>query len=169
MRTVPFTRTSKKKNRAYIKVIPPHKIAKFTMGNSDMFNKGKLPYQLNVIVTEDCQIRHTAFEAVRMYMSKILDTNFTGQYYFRVVPYPHHIQRENKMLTGAGADRMQTGMSRSFGRAIAKAAILKKGATIFFFALPNQNAVTIVRNNFKITKPKLPCKVHINETFVGQK
>ena len=30
---VPFTRISKKKNKAYIKTVPPQKIVKFTMGN----------------------------------------------------------------------------------------------------------------------------------------
>jgi len=163
MRTVPFTRTSKKKNKAYIKVIPPHKIAKFTMGRSDLLNQKKLPFIMEVVAAEECQIRNNALEAVRMYLTKFLDEALPGQYYFRVIPYPHHIQRENKMLTGAGADRMQTGMSRSFGRSIAKAAILKKGGIIFFFALPNDKALANVRNHFKIVKPKLPCKVHINE------
>jgi len=38
---------------------------------------------------------------------------FNGQYFFRIIPFTHHIQRENKMLTGAGADRTQTGMQLS--------------------------------------------------------
>ncbi|MCK5617597.1 ribosomal protein L16, partial [Candidatus Pacearchaeota archaeon] len=67
-----------------------------------------------------------------------------------------HIQRENKMITGAGADRMQTGMQLSFGKAMGKSAIVKEGKTIFLMALPNERAVVIARKIFKQVKPKIP-------------
>jgi large subunit ribosomal protein L10e len=155
---LPFTRVSKKKSKSYIKVVPPQKISKFTMGNSQMLNQGKLPHRLYLVAAESCQLRHNALEACRQFINKELDNNFMNQYLFKVVPYPHHIQRENKMLTGAGADRMQTGMQLSFGKSMGKAALIKKGDKIFMTCLPNEKAVRLTRELYQKIKPKLPCK-----------
>lgn len=161
MKVVPFTRTSKKKNRAYIKVIPPQKIAKFSMGSESLYAKGKFPYTLTVVADANAQIRHNSLEACRQYISKMLDEELPGQYLFRVVPYPHHIQRENKMLTGAGADRMQTGMSLSFGACIGKAALVKPGSKIFFAALTNEKHTQFLRGVIDEIRSKLPCKIRV--------
>lgn len=155
---VPFTRNSKKKNKAYIKTIPPQKIVKFNMGNPDL---SKLKHQLTMISIEKVQLRDSAMEACRQYIHKAADEKFPGNYLFRVIPYPHHIQRENKMLTGAGADRMQTGMQLSFGKSTSKAAILKPGSEIFFIAVANENAVKAARELLQQIKSKLPCKTKI--------
>ncbi len=94
-------------------------------------------------------------------LNKKLDKELAGQYMFKVIPFPHHVQRENKMLTGAGADRMQTGMQLSFGKATSKAAILKKGGRVFVVALPTLKSVVFVRKIFKQIKSKLPCKTKV--------
>jgi len=57
------------------------------------------------------------------------------EFYLEVKIYPHHVLRENKMITGAGADRMQTGMSRAFGKTIGRAALVKAGQIIFILAI----------------------------------
>ena len=82
-------------------------------------------------------------------------------YYLKINVYPHQIIRENKMLTGAGADRMQTGMQLSFGRSVGKAAILKPGSKIFFIAVANERAVNFVRQFLKQIKSKLPCTTRV--------
>ena len=160
-RVVPYTRVSKQKNKAYIKTVPPQSIVKFTMGSEPLFNAGKFPHQLTVISEEKAQVRHNALEATRQYINKKMDTEFLGQYLFKVIPYPHHIQRENKMLTGAGADRMQTGMQLSFGKAVGKSAIVKPGSRIFFIAVTNPKAVTFVREIVREIKSKLPCRIKV--------
>jgi large subunit ribosomal protein L10e len=157
----PFTRVSKRRQKSFIKTVPPQKIVKFSMGNADLMKKGKLKHRLTLISTEKVQIRHNALEACRQYINKQIDRETNKQYLFKVIPFPHHIQRENKMLTGAGADRMQTGMQLSFGKASGKAAILKEGSKIFFLALPNERAVVVARKVFKQVKSKLPCKTKI--------
>ena len=156
---VPFTRVSKKKNRAYIKVVPPHKIIKFEMGNIPDYNAGKLPHVLTVVAAEKFQLRNNSTEACRQYVNKKLEKYYPGQYMFKIVPFPHHIQRENKMLTGAGADRMQTGMQLSFGKSIGKAAILKPGNPIFILATANDKILAYARKLLKEVDPKLPGKV----------
>jgi len=160
-KVTPFTRVSKKRQKSYIKVVPHQKIVKFTMGKDSLYKEGKIPFTLDVISTEKAQIRHNALEACRQFINKKLDKELNGQYLFRIVPFPHHIQRENKMLTGAGADRMQTGMQLSFGKSVGKSAIVKPGTTIFFVALPNEKAVSFARKVFKQVKSKLPCKIKI--------
>lgn len=160
-KVTPFTRVSKRRQKSFIKVVPPQKIVKFSMGNQKLSNEGKLPHHLTVVSDEKVQIRHNALEACRQFINKKIDKELGGQYVFKVIPFPHQIQRENKMLTGAGADRMQTGMQLSFGKSVGKAAVLKPGSRIFFAALPNQKAVSFTRNVFKQVKAKLPCKTKI--------
>src|SRR3989338_5883184 len=126
-RVVPFTRTSKQKGKAYIKTIPPQNIVKFTMGSEKLYREGKFPHEVTLVADEMAQIRHNALEACRQYINKRMDTDLPGQYLFRSVPYPHHIQRENKVLTGPGADRMSSGMQLSYGNPMGKAALVKKG------------------------------------------
>ena len=164
-KVVPFTRVSKKRQKSYIKTVPHQKIVKFAMGKEGLYNEGKLPYQLTVVSSEKVQLRHNALEACRQYINKKMDQELVGQYVFRVIPFPHHIQRENKMLTGAGADRMQTGMQLSYGKAVGKAAILKKGSKIFFVAVPNERAVAFTRKVLKQIKAKLPGKTKILYEF----
>lgn len=154
----PYTRHSRKKNKAYIKVIPPQKIVKFTMGTTSLLKEKKLPHKLILLADEKCQIRHNALEAARQYINKKLDTELVNQYVFKVLPYPHHIQRENRMIMGAGADRLQTGMQLSFGQCMGKAALVKKGTKIFEAYLPTEKAVAYMRKVYQEVGPKLPCR-----------
>ncbi len=158
---VPYTRTSKRKEKAYIKAVPPSCIIKLWMGNLGAFEDGKMPHVLTVVTTENIQIRQNALEACRRFIHKKLEDEFNGQYYFRIIPFAHHVQRENKMLTGAGSDRMQTGMQLSFGKTIAKAAIMKKNEPIFSIGIANPKKLPFVRNVLKQIKAKLPCKTRI--------
>ena len=160
-KVVPYTRVSKKKSRSFVKTVPHQKIVKFTMGKESLFNEGKLPYKLLVVSTQKVQIRHNALEACRQFINKKLEKEFSGMYLFKIIPFPHHIQRENKMLTGAGADRMQTGMQLSFGKVAGKAAILKPNSGIFLVAVANPRAVQFVRKVLKQVNPKLPCKTRV--------
>lgn len=161
-KVVPFTRVSKKRQKSFIKTVPQQKIVKFSMGKEKSYNEGKFPFELKVTSQEKVQVRHNALEACRQFVNKKLDKELGGQYVFRVIPFPHHIQRENKMLTGAGADRMQTGMQLSFGKNMGKAAIVKPGSGIFFIAVPSEKAVQFARKVIKQVRPKLPCKIKVD-------
>lgn len=158
---VPFTRVSKKRTKSFIKTVPQSKIVKFVMGDQKLFKNNKLPFHLTLVSNEKVQIRHNALEACRQFINKKLDKETNKQYLFRVIPFPHHVQRENKMLTGAGADRMQTGMQLSFGKSTGKAAIMKKGSEIFFIAVPSEKSARFARGLLKKVKPKLPGKTKI--------
>ncbi len=160
-KVVPYTRVSKKKGKSYIKTVPQQKIVKFNMGKEKLYLRGKLPHVLTLVSEENIQIRQNALEACRQFLNKKLDTELGGQYFFKIIPYSHHIQRENKMLTGAGADRMQTGMQLSFGKTSGKSAIVKKNTKLFMTAVANTKAIALVRKIYSQIKSKLPGKTRV--------
>lgn len=150
-----YTRTSKVRSKSYIKTVPHSKIAKFVMGN--IKKRYVYPMIISLTATEAFQVRDNALEASRQHIHRELEKLFKGDYCFVISAYPHHILRENKMLTGAGADRMQTGMQLSFGKAIGIAARIKKGGDIFIINC-NKEGVSKVRKMIGRVKSKLPGK-----------
>jgi|TARA_B100001971_G_C18011582_1_gene442665 large subunit ribosomal protein L10e len=157
--TRPYTRNSKKRKKSYIKTIPNSKIVKFKMGDIKGFVKEEYPIKIIVTSKERVQLRENSIEAVRQYLNRFIQTKVGKEFYFEVRIYPHHILRENKMLTGAGADRMQTGMSRSFGKAIGRAALVKPGQELFVIGIKNNKAESEARKLIRSAKARLPCKI----------
>ena len=72
-----------------------------------------------------------AIEATRLAANKTLEktTGETG-YFSKLRVYPHVLLRENKMIAAAGADRLQEGMRRAFGKAVSLASRVKRGQCI---------------------------------------
>lgn len=157
----PNTRVSKKRAKAYIKTILPSKLVKYNMGKIKEYNDGEFETIIRMISSEGVQIRDSSLEAVRQYLNRRLEKELPGNFYLEIRVYPHHILRENKMLTGAGADRMQSGMKHAFGKASGRAAMVKPGKDLFLIATTGENAVKIARASLKAAKPKLPCKTII--------
>ena len=116
----PYTRKSKKRSKSYIKTIPNARIVKFKMGDLKGYDNKEFPICIHVSSKEKIQLRDNAIEAVRQFFNRFLQIKVGKEFYLEVKIYPHHILRENKMLTGAGADRMQTGMSRAFGKTMGR-------------------------------------------------
>ena len=153
----PYSRKSKVKSKGYIKAIPPAKLAKFIMGDAAGYATGKYPYTLSLIMLEPIQIRDNAIEAARQQALRHLDEKLKGNFYFNVPAYPHQILREHKMLTGAGADRMQTGMAHSFGKPGGVAAQIRANGSVFRISCV-KDAVPVVRKVLEEARPKLPGK-----------
>nr|MBI4156236.1 ribosomal protein L16 [Candidatus Woesearchaeota archaeon] len=61
-----------------------------------------------------------------------------------------------KMLTGAGADRMQSGMQKAFGRPIGLAAQVKEQQPIFTVYVDNKD-LEFARETLKKAFSRLPC------------
>merc|ERR1712083_1287321 len=74
------------------------------------------------------QITSEALEAARIAANKYMQVN-TGRegFHIRVRVHPFHVLRINKMLSCAGADRLQTGMRRAYGKAPGTAARVRIG------------------------------------------
>ena len=157
--TRPYTRISKKKSKSFIKTVPQIKIPKFTAGIKA--KAGNFEYTISLVSTEKIQARDNALEASRQYVTRELDKLIPGQFYLQLSVYLHHILRENKMLTGAGSDRMQTGMQRSFGKTIGRAALIKPGQRIFTAMASGDKSIRIIRAAFNAVKSKLPGRTTI--------
>ncbi|MFH1522152.1 MAG: 50S ribosomal protein L16 [archaeon] len=155
----PYTRVSKKRTKSYIKTVPNSKIVKFKMGDLKGFEAGDYPIQIHVISKENCQVRDNSIEAVRQFFNRFLQVKLGKDFYLEVKIYPHHILRENKMLTGAGADRMQTGMSRAFGKTIGRAALVKPDQVLYILGVKNPKAEVEARKLIRSIKARLACKV----------
>ncbi|MDP6906655.1 MAG: 50S ribosomal protein L16 [Candidatus Thalassarchaeaceae archaeon] len=117
--------------RKYTGGVPNNRILRFHMGNRKAAEANEFPVVLELTVDESCQIRHTALEAARV-ISNATIRAAAGQegYALRIKVYPHHILRENKQATGAGADRVSQGMRCAFGKNVGTAARCKRGTSV---------------------------------------
>ena len=152
-----YTRHSKFKKKGFIKVVPPNKITKFDFG----ILKPDFNQRVDLLSKEKMQVRSNALESARTIAHRNLNNDVgEGNYYLKVRVYPHHILRENKMLVGAGADRMQTGMSHSFGRPIGIAAQIKKGQPLIS-CYTTEKFVNIAKKAMESATTRLPGKYQI--------
>lgn len=151
--------------KEYVKGFPPPKIVKFTMGDT----KTKFECQARLVALEKAQIRHNALEAARIATNRILIDKLVNNYLMHVHPYPHVILRENKMIFGAHADRLQQGMRASFGRAIGTAARVRAGQTLITVSVAASAVETakesLVRGSAKLP---IPCRVIVEKAPVEQ-
>jgi large subunit ribosomal protein L10e len=105
--------------REYMGGVPGSKIVQFEMGNLSQ----EFPTEVDLIVEESCQIRHSALEAARITVNRrLMKSVGRSNFHFKVRIFPHHVLRENKQATGAGADRVSEGMRLAFGKAVGTAA-----------------------------------------------
>ncbi len=154
---MPYVRTE------YIAGNPALKIAKFTSGVA-----GNYDYKLELIAEGVAQIRQNALEACRLAANKTLAASIGENSFFSVLKiYPHIILRENKMIATAGADRLQEGMRRAFGKAVGRAARVKHGQTILEIYVKS-NALEVAKDALKVASSKLPIKSSIKIVSLTQ-
>jgi len=146
--------------KKFAKGFPPPKIVKFTMGDT----KGTFEVEAKLIAVKRAQIRHSALEAARIATNRLLIDKLENDYLMQVRPYPHIILRENKMIFGAHADRLQQGMRRSFGKAIGTAARVEPEQTLITVKV-KATAVDTAKESLKRGSAKLPipCKITVEK------
>lgn len=149
----PYTRASKYKKLNFVRSVPTRKVVRYTMGNP----KKTYECYLDLISKANVQIRHNAIESARQSSNRVLELALgkTG-YSYQIRIYPHHVLRENPLAAGAGADRMSTGMQRSFGKSIGTAARVKRGQVILTIGVMKSN-LELARTAMVRAKNKLPC------------
>lgn len=156
------TRKSKKTQYSYVKQVPLQKIVKFNMGDPLGFEQKKYPIKISMTTEEPIQIRDLALEAARQAIHKEMTVIFQKYYFLRCHCYPHNILRNNRVFSGGSkGERIQTGMSKSFGSSEGRAAVIRKGNPIFTAYFTGEDKITRVREIFKSASPKLPCKTRI--------
>lgn len=119
----------------------------------------KYAWQLDLVAKSDLQIRDRAIESARQTTNRHLESKLgKKEFKFKVMMYPHHILRENPLASGAGADRMSTGMKHSFGKPIGVAARCRKGQTLFRLLVQKKH-LEAGRDALKKAGYKVPCSV----------
>jgi large subunit ribosomal protein L10e len=146
--------------KKFARGFPPPKIVKFTMGDI----KGTFEIEAQLIALKRAQIRHSALEAARIATNRILMDKLVNDYLMLVHPYPHMILRENKMIFGAHADRLQQGMRRSFGKAIGTAARIEPDQPIITVRV-KASALETAKESLKRGSAKLPipCRITVEK------
>jgi large subunit ribosomal protein L10e len=135
---------------------PNPKVARFTTGKS----RPDYDYLFKLISEGKVQIRHNALEAARVAASKKVVLVGEENFFLKVVTYPHIILRENKMIATAGADRLQEGMRKAFGKPIGLAARVDIGDTVLELSLKAENFEK-GKEAMKAASTKLPMKTHM--------
>ncbi len=145
----------------YIRKIPGSRIVQYDMGNLS----AEFPLAVTLEVKEPTQLSHNALEAARIASNRYMQRK-SGRmgYHLKIRVYPHHIVRENPMATGAGADRVQDGMRKAFGKPVSSVALVNA----------NQKILTVKTNKryFKDAKEALrraamkfpvPCRIVVDK------
>jgi large subunit ribosomal protein L10e len=146
-----FTRKSKYKSKNYVKGVPPSKIARFESGNPH----GEYSHQVDLVALQPVQLRHNALESSRQIITRRLDRLLNKDFLIKLRAHPHHILRENKILSGAQSDRMSTGMAHSYGKPIGTAAQVIKGKAIFTVYV-NEVSIEKAKEALKMAPSRLP-------------
>eukprot|EP00753_Platysulcus_tardus_P000616 PLAT10591.1.p2 GENE.PLAT10591.1~~PLAT10591.1.p2 ORF type:complete len:209 (-),score=76.73 PLAT10591.1:143-769(-) len=123
------------KNKPYIKSrycrgVPDPKIRIFDVGRKRA-GPDEFPFVVHMVSDEREQLSSEALEAARVCCNKYM-VKMAGKeaFHMRVRAHPFHVLRINKMLSCAGADRLQTGMRGAYGKPHGTVARVKIGQVL---------------------------------------
>ncbi|KZX16966.1 50S ribosomal protein L16 [Methanobrevibacter filiformis] len=147
--------------REYIRKIPGSRIVQYDMGNLSQ----RFPVAVSLAVKTPARITHNALEAGRVASNRFMQRK-AGRlgYHLKIRVYPHNIIRENPMATGAGADRVQDGMRKAFGKSVSSEAVVKRNQRIFSIYTSEKNFGD-AKESLRRAAMKMPvsCKIVIDE------
>jgi len=147
---MPYTRPE------YVHGAPQPKITKYTFGKpSESYT-----YQVSLVSEERVQIRHNALEAARIAANRYLQKMLGEKFFMRVMVLPHIILRENKMIFGAHADRLQEGMRRAFGKPVGRAARVEPSQEIIVVKV-DESGLEIAKEALRRAASKIPASCRI--------
>jgi len=144
----------------YVRAVPGSKIQIYDVGfksaPTDLF-----PLVIHLVSGEKEQLSSEALEAGRIVVNKYM-TKVAGKdsFHLRVRAHPFHIVRINKMLSCAGADRLQTGMRQAFGKPTGCVARIDIGQ-IIMSVRSKDNALKHVVESLRRAKYKFPGRQNI--------
>jgi large subunit ribosomal protein L10e len=125
------------------------------------------PKTLHLISKEQEHVSSEALEAARISANKYLFKR-TGKegFHMRIRVHPWHVIRINKMLSCAGADRLQTGMRGAFGKPYDKVARVDIGDVLISVRIKEAN-VEHAMEALRRAKFKIPGKqiIAVSEKF----
>jgi large subunit ribosomal protein L10e len=148
--------------REYISGVPGSKITQFDMGDLKA-EKDEYPVVVSLEAAEACQIRHSALESARIAANRNMIKELgEDNYKMKLRVHPHHVIRENKQATGAGADRVSDGMRQSFGKPVGTAARIDNGQKIFTARVSTtQEEFEVAKDSLRRSYTKIPCPADV--------
>jgi large subunit ribosomal protein L10e len=137
------------------RAVPDPKL-RFYEGANKNASWDKFPVCVHMVSNERECISSEALEACRVAFNKYLINKVTKEgFHFRMRPHPWHVFRINKMLSCAGADRLQAGMRRAFGKSYGKGCRVKIGEKLVSIRCKKADVKHVVAA-LKRGKAKLP-------------
>merc|ERR1711976_14412 len=116
----------------------------------------EFPLSVHLVSDELEQLSSEALEAGRICCNKYLVKNCGKDgFHIRMRVHPFHVLRINKMLSCAGADRLQTGMRGAFGKAHGTCARVNIGQVLLSVRCKDQNG-EIAQEALRRAKFKFP-------------
>lgn len=113
---------------------------------------------IHIVSCEIEQITCEALEAARIQANKYMTKNTSKEsFHMRIRAHPFHVLRINKMLSCAGADRLQTGMRQSWGRPYGTAARVRIGQ-ILMSIRTKANCIPVAHEALRRAKMKFAGK-----------
>jgi len=95
---------------------PRDRISQFDIGDL----RTKFPVHVHLIAEEHVRSA-TSPRGRRISANRYIVKKAGNAYHLKLRLYPHNVLRENKIATGAGADRISEGMRAAFGAAVGTA------------------------------------------------
>ena len=153
----PYTRISKYTKKNFVRGgFPALKITKFDMGTPQKQYDSVIVLNSNTSMN----VRQNSLEAARMTSNRLLEKTLGKEYHLRVKVYPFHVLRENALASGAGADRLSTGMKLAYGKPVGTAARVQEGQTLMELRL-NKINLRVGREALQRAAKKFPCSCKI--------
>eukprot|EP00339_Tiarina_fusa_P015374 CAMPEP_0117002764 /NCGR_PEP_ID=MMETSP0472-20121206/4313_1 /TAXON_ID=693140 ORGANISM="Tiarina fusus, Strain LIS" /NCGR_SAMPLE_ID=MMETSP0472 /ASSEMBLY_ACC=CAM_ASM_000603 /LENGTH=209 /DNA_ID=CAMNT_0004703197 /DNA_START=96 /DNA_END=725 /DNA_ORIENTATION=- len=156
------------KNKPYIKSrycrgVPDAKLRIYDLGRKKA-SIDDFPNCIHLCSLEKEQISSEALEASRIACNKyIVKNSGKDSFHMRIRVHPYHVLRINKMLSCAGADRLQTGMRGAFGKPQGLVARVRIGQILLSVRCRN-SAVPHVWEALRRAKYKFPGRQKIVQT-----
>ncbi len=153
----PYTRISKYTKKNFVRGgFPALKITKFDMGTPQKQYDSVVLLNSN----DSMNVRQNSLESARMTSNRLLEKTLGKEYHLRVKVYPFHVLRENALASGAGADRLSTGMKLAYGKPVGTAARVREGQTLMELRINKAN-ITVGREAMRRAARKFPCSCKI--------
>jgi large subunit ribosomal protein L10e len=153
------------KNKPYPKSrfcrgVPDPKIRIFDLGRKKA-NVDEFPLCVHMISDEFEQLSSEALEAARICANKYLVKSCgKDAFHLRVRAHPYHVTRINKMLSCAGADRLQTGMRGAYGKPQGTVARIHIGQVIMSVRVKDNHRANVIEA-LRRAKYKFPGRQHM--------
>ena len=153
------------KNKPYPKSrfcrgVPDPKIRIYDLGRKKA-PVDDFPLCVHLVSNEREQISSEALEAARICANKYIVKNAgKDQFHMRVRVHPFHVIRINKMLSCAGADRLQTGMRGAYGKPMGTCARVDFGQILLSVRV-REDRRAVALEALRRAKFKFPGRQHV--------